>query len=326
MADLISTARDPLLVAALYSNPKHYVDNVGANGAISVNQAFVKAGDPFFIEQQRYGADCIQAGCATKNRAEIARGLLILDWGFARQSGADGSFPGTGDAWHSTSFFIEAAARSIILLHAFDSAGYAGKVAEYRDKTDKAARWLMGMQGPASLAAMQTGIKNNLPYTHRRFLVAAAVGLTASAIGRMVAGASLAEKAAGFAREGLALIAPDGMCPEKGGSDTSYQMVGLTMAARYQMASAAFSPSLASLVRAGLLRGLAWELWRVKPDGTIDTSGDTRTGTEAGRTGATKTVDYKNILEGFVFGAAITGDARFEDAATRVARAHHWIA
>jgi hypothetical protein len=46
---------------------------------------------------------------------------------------------------------------------------------------------------------------------------------------------------------------------------------------------------------------------------------------EAGRSGAAKTVDTKAIVTAFVYGARLTGIHAFDDAAERVSRHVRWI-
>ena len=70
----------------------------------------------WYIEEQRYGTDAILGGIAQQNTTAIARGLKILRWGFEQQQ-SDGSF-NCPDAFHSTSFFVEAAAHACLLLKA----------------------------------------------------------------------------------------------------------------------------------------------------------------------------------------------------------------
>lgn len=79
--------------------------------------------ESFFIEQQRYGADVIETGVILGDEDLVAEGIRMIDWGFERQGG-DGSFPGTGDEVHSSSLFIEAAARAGLALERYKPRAY----------------------------------------------------------------------------------------------------------------------------------------------------------------------------------------------------------
>jgi hypothetical protein len=311
---LLALASDPFLVSVLYGQPKHLGSPGNATGAISVNAQWEKDGvTPWFIEQQRYGVDHVQAGVVLKNEASVETGLRVLNWGFARQ-GPDGDFPGTGDPIHSTSFFVEAAARSALLLQQSGVPAFEAKAKELAPKILAAARWI-------AKADVDPGKrKNNLdPYTHRFYLRAAGLGEAAALTGDK----ALARAAEVYAREGLSKQLPDGTNPEKGGFDVSYQMVGLNYAMCY------YSVCSDAALRRGLKemagKALASALPRVNPDGTVSLEGSTRVGQEKGRSGTTKTLDYKNMLQGLIFADRLIADPRFRDTAQRLAKGAGWL-
>lgn len=76
------------------------------------------------------------------------------------------------------------------------------------------------------------------------------------------------------ARAGAA--GPERVNPEKGGTDTSYHAVGLLFAATYYTLLA--DEPLRAAMRPMADRGLAWLMVRVRPDGTVDQTGNTRIG------------------------------------------------
>lgn len=309
---LLSAMNDSLLRTALYSVPNRLVSQVAASGAVSVNAAWERGeGTQWFIEQQRYCADLVQAGVARKDDDLIKQGLRIMDWGFKHQ-GEDGSFPGTGDPFHSTSFFVEAAARSLLLLKQYDSAKYAETIQINAPKVTTAALWLTHPEVEGR------GKKNNAPYTHRRWILAAALGQA----GALTNNSLLKEKAAEYAREGLSLQREDGVNPEKEGADVSYQAVGLLFAGRYYLTCE--DTDLKARVRQDIRHGLEWESTKIGNDGTVDVEGSTRTAIEQGRTGKTKHVDFKNLVQSLVLGAAITGEPSFHSKAQRVAQGRGW--
>jgi hypothetical protein len=310
---LLATASDPLLIKVLYRVPKRMVSDVAPSGAISVNAEWESgSGGQWFIEQQRYGADLIQAGTSLKDDELIHQGRKILDWGFAHQ-GTDGSFPGTGDAFHSTALFVEAAGRAALLLKQYDPTTYADAISTYTSRVHAAARWLTEPE------VAETGRKHNQPYTHRRWILAAALGQAAALSGDK----KLAAAAEDYAREGLALQTSEGINPEKDGYDVSYQGVGLLQAEHYYLVCP--DPDLQAQIRTMLQKGLRWEMSKMDTDGSLSTEGSTRTGTEEGRSGKAKTVDYRELIQAFSFGAAILGDSQFEEAANRIAIGRKWL-
>jgi len=150
---------------------------IGSDGAIDGNLKWEQGNaSTWYIELQRYGLTLIQDGIEKEHDTDIRQGILILDWGFAHQ-GSDGSFTGTGDAFHSTSIFVEAAAQATALLktykpvtYSYNASYYSGKVSSYTSKLKAAAYWLIRPD------VASTGQSYDQPYTHRRYLLAAALG------------------------------------------------------------------------------------------------------------------------------------------------------
>ncbi|MGN6627180.1 MAG: hypothetical protein ACTHLN_11235 [Tepidisphaeraceae bacterium] len=62
---------------------------------------------------------------------------------------------------------------------------------------------------------------------------------------------------------------------------------------------------------------------RFGDDGIVDRSDSTRS-QEIGRSGKTKTYDYKNAVQAFLMSAAATGDPRWHDLAAKIVHAKHW--
>jgi len=312
--DPLALASDPFLIEVLYKTPDRLGSAGHASGAVSVNAQWEEGtSKEWFIEQQRYGADYVQAGVVMKDDKLVQTGIKVLAWGFAHQ-GPDGDFPGTGDPIHSTSLFVEAAARAAILLKQSKVPAYEQTVKDWTPKIRAAALW---MQKP------EVGQKNREktldPYTHRFYLRAAALGQA----GVLAKDQALIDAAAGFARDGVKRQLPDGTNPEKGGFDVSYQFVGLTFALRYY--SVCGDTGLRNALKTMSEKSLANAITKVGPDGSISTEGSTRTGVEAGRTGKAKTIDYKNIIQALVFGARIDNEPKDREIAQRLAKANGWM-
>src|SRR5258708_39662973 len=149
----------------LYRRPDHVATDSAPSGAestINIHWDQTHAGK-WYIEQQRYGGDAVCAGVAKQDPAAIERGLKILRWGFEQQQ-PDGSF-NCPDTFHSTSFFVEAAAHACLLLKASQYADqYASTLEWMKPRIAKAAHWMI------EPAVEERGKRSNAPYGHRRFL------------------------------------------------------------------------------------------------------------------------------------------------------------
>ena len=309
---LLSGVTDGLLIRALYARPERLVHGMAASGAVGANVTFESGqAGTYYVELQRYGADLVQAGVVRKNDALIRQGWKMLDWGFAKQ-GHDGGFAGTGDPFHSTSFFVEGAARALLLLKQGDGSRFAD-YAHYLPKIKAAAQWLMQ---PTVIARYQY---HNAPYTHRRWLLAAALGETAE----LTNDPAMQEAAKLYARDGLSLQTGAGVNPEKGGGDVNYQCMGILLAERYY--TVCKDAHLRSQIKEMVVRGLNWELGKVEETGAVNAEGSTRVGKEKGRAGTAKNIDYKTITQAFSLGSYVTGDPRYEEAAQRIAVGRKWL-
>jgi hypothetical protein len=294
-----------------YRRPDRVAADTSPDGAISrvnIQWEQVHAGN-WYIEEQRYGADAVCAGIAQHDTAAIERGLKGLRWGFEQQQ-PDGSF-NCPDAFHSTSFFVEAAARACLLLGASEYANqYASAVDEMKPRILRAALWMVqpGIE--------EQGERRNTPYTHRRYLVAAALGEAGVLCGNQ----ALIDHSKSYIREGIALQQPDGVNPEKGGYDCSYQAAGLYYAECYYDLVA--DQEMKSALRPMLEKGFAWLRTRVLPDGRMDVSGNTRVGggQEQGRNAVPKKVNYGIIYRGFYHWSLISDDSVYAQLAEKVAK------
>jgi hypothetical protein len=263
----------------------------------------------WYIEEQRPGSDLIAGGIAANNTEAIDRGLLVLNWGFAQQE-PDGGFD-CPDTFHSTSFFVEAVAHSLLMLQASEySSRYSQTVADMEPKLLLAARWMTNLRNESD------GGKNNRPYTHRRYLVAAALGET----GILAGDASLVARSESYVREGIALQSDSGYNPELGSWDSSYHAKGLVFACRYYTIVA--NEEMKQTLYKMLDKAAKWEASRVHDDGRINTEGNTRVGgkrTEKGRLGKGKTVEVRQVYRAFYYWSVISGDSSYEKLAEKVA-------
>jgi hypothetical protein len=303
---------DPVL-HALYAKPgwgRLDPKKLDPSGAYGGNLADAEGRSrKVFMDEQRYGVDSIEAGIATRDPRAIREAFKLFDWGFA-QAGPDGGFAHTADAFHSTGFFIEAVARSLVLLKETGDPEWREPVARYAPKVLAAAKWLSEPRVAAE------GRKGDRPYVHRRWNMAAALGLAAELSGD----AHLRGEAAKYAEEGIREQDASGFNPERGGYDVNYNAVGIAYAETYLTTLRSPRDSdLAGRVRRMIATSLRWEATKVTASGDVDISGSTRVGHEKNRMGEPKTTGYGPICRAFALGAAITGEREFRDLAERIA-------
>lgn len=294
---LRSMIADPLLVRSLYR--LGVSRDYSSEGAAGTNRSGFQ-----WIEEQRQGAEWIVRGYAQTNSEWVELGWRELDWGLAQQQ-SDGGF-GSKDPFHSTSFFVEALARACLI----DPGGIT------RERTEglaRAAHWLM------SGKAEEKGVPNNRPYTHRRYILAAAFGQAGAVTGE----SRLHQRAERWAGEGLDLQRGDGTNPEKDGYDVGYQMVGVLMALRYLPVCG--NPGLRVRLREMVRRAVQPEIGRMAPDGSIDLQSSTRVGKEHARNGKLKDVPYGEIMQALVYGAHALPSAEWMQPAERIAHLRGWL-
>jgi hypothetical protein len=301
----VLTEYQQILANPLEKSLYHRLANsaMAADGAVGVNARWEQDQAPrWYIEEQRAGEPLILAGLIHHDAAAIDAGIKMFNWGFAHQA-ADGSFHGTGDAFHSTALFVEAVAHASLLLGQSPQAEqYADQVTDWIPKLYEATEWMVRPK------VWTTGVAHDAPYTHRYYLDADALGLTSLLVG---GDAKLMDHAHELLSQGLARQRADGINPERGGNDSSYQAVGLVYAERWAVyfRNDDFTPA----VRAMVERGLPWEESRILPSGAINTEGDTRVGKEPARDGRMKRVDRNMVIDAFASWSSITGEPRWQE-------------
>jgi|HubBroStandDraft_1064217.scaffolds.fasta_scaffold120873_2 hypothetical protein len=311
--DLAFETSDFMRRAAYHDVSKLNEDSSPAGAYGPVNRAWEQNHEaPWYIEEQRVGGDVVVAGIVTNDASTIDRGLRMLEWG-AQQQQPDGSFD-CGDAFHSTSFFIEAAAHALLVMHlsGFDKQ-FASRVDYLTPRIHNAALWMVR---PEVLAA---GKRHNAPFTHRRYAVAAALGET----GVLTHDDALVKTSREFVYDGLSLQDPSGYNPEKGGFDSSYHAVGVYYAERYYAWAA--SDDLKRPLFDMLSRAMAWEASRIAPDGTVMAEGNSRVGDnpEHDRANRTKKLAVGQVFRAFAFWSMISNTPTYLELAVRVATAAH---
>jgi len=294
-----------------YRNVAKLDNDSAPDGAYGpVNRAWdVDHSGNIYIEEQRNGGDLILGGICANNQSAIKRGFTILKWGFDRQR-PDGSFE-TKNPFHSTSFFVEATAHAFLLLQTSPYGGtYSRQIADLKPRLQQAAHWMIQPD------VMDEGMRENQKFTHRRYLVACALGET----GVLCHDRELVRHSEDFCRDGISLQSPEGYNPERGSYDSSYNSLGLVYAEQYYtlVADEDLRPPLFSMLQ----RGVAWQASRVNPDGSENTTGNSRVAgvqTETDRSGTPKHIAVGQIFRCFSYWAQISGDEKYEALAEQVA-------
>jgi hypothetical protein len=299
----ISFEHNPTVVGVLY---RYGQVNEGApSGALGPNVTAPRSA--WYLEEQRGGATDIIDGVFRNQPELISEGLHIFHFGLARQA-ADGSFPGSAWPFHGTAMFLSEAGPSLIVL----------KQSSYASQFDTHLHWDITRMQKAAYAMIRSvhgaGKIDDRTKNHRRFEAALALG----SVGVLAHDKTLRRWSTLYAWQGIHMARPNGVMPEDGGHDSGYQALGMINATRYLELVA--SGSLYKTLYATLQRGEQWEISRVRSDGSINQSGDTRTVgcKETNPAGRCKTVFYAPIFSALARWAAISGDERFTRAAHRV--------
>ncbi len=278
-----------------------------ANGAYGPNIS-----DPassWFLEYQRAGAIDVLDGILRRahDPSLIELGLRIFHFGLARQA-AGGSFPGSAWPFHGTAMFLSEAAPALLAL----------KTSTFAPEFATDLRWDTRRMHRAALFMVRSvggaGKIDDSTKNHRFYEAALALGAT----GLLARDRTLVTWSRRYAWHGIHLEQRDGVMPEDGGHDSGYQALGMVNASRYLELLA--GGRLRQALFAALQRGEAWELSRVRSDGSIDQAGDTRTVgcRDHDPTGSCKTVFYDPIYSALAHWATISGDQRFSRASHQV--------
>jgi hypothetical protein len=278
----------------------------GAYGPLNKLWEKSKTGN-WYIEYQRIGADAIVMGVVQKDTDAIERGIKIINWGFQQQE-KDGSFNHRAN-FHSTAFFVEAVARSILIIEASDyKQKYKNIIEQLKPKLLLSAKWMTKPE------IEKAGIELDSPYTHRYYLNACALGLT----GILLAEPTLINQANKYAIKAISMQNSLGFNPEKGGSDTGYQSLGLIFSARYRTIVADDNLRQQLIVMGD--KATQWLVSKINANGSIDETSNTRTGEsgENGYDGKKKETPLFNIFRGISYWGQILSNDVYVKSAEKV--------
>ncbi|MCA9200114.1 MAG: hypothetical protein KDA87_21395, partial [Planctomycetales bacterium] len=239
----------------------------------------------------------------------IRQGMLIESWGLKQQA-ADGSFPKTGDAVHSTSLFLEATGRAILLARAYQHPQLQQIEQHWSPRMIKMAEWIN--QPEVSEPKRDVNLE---PFTHRYFLR----GLGLLLASRVARNEQFDQQAIEFVRQGLQQQQADGTLPERNGFDLSYQSLGMNYAGRF------YFWTNDKEVQTQIANMLSQSLPII--DDHIDDAGivrldDSSRSNETSRSGKAKRFDYFNAVQAYLLAERITSQKRYREIAELLASAY----
>jgi hypothetical protein len=257
----------------LLADGRKFAEKLGADGTFPDTVDGPKGA--LAVESLRRAYYVVAAGLISKDADRddlLDRGIKAFEYGFS-QAGPDGSFPnergGTKkkqNSLHPKSEFIEASARTILLLQQSDLApAYDRRVKALVPQLRKSALWLANSQDTVAFFGRA---KN----TNQLMFVAS--GLQQAGV--VTGDRQLTDRARELMETILKRQTADGAFPEKGGYDTNYQTVSLELLARYAHAlpQSPWRDQVMTALRKGSDRFLA----SVDPQtGVISDAANTRT-------------------------------------------------
>lgn len=262
---------------------------IAEDGVVGSNNAAWQAGTraDYYIEAQRIGYQVVLGGLASGDLALVDRGLRAIEWGYRPDvmgPASDWSFNrdfGTilGHAAHPRTMFGAASVETVLaimedprIVNGTADLLYA-RTYVLGDAIEQAARAYVA-SGDA--LAFRTGCANSSQLVFQATWMQGVYCLTDDATFRVEAKETI--------RAMMALQRPDGAFGEKigpdgqRGFDTSYCVQTLRELVAYEeMLPGSGEGTWRTQVRDYITRGANWLLGRIGPDGSIDTTGNSRT-------------------------------------------------
>ena len=284
---------------------------IAESGASGTNIAF-ESGQPgalnrFDVADQRHCWQAVARGIAEDDTRYIERGLKAIDYAFAHQETA-GNF---GESrWFETMGFLESAVRSYALIeHSNYTDDYLPEVKKHLEGLEVATAWLV--------AARDEEYKAEWEKAPDYLNVVAATAVTFGLMGRIAENDEWVLLGREFIEMIIANQWENGVFPEAGGYDTSYQAVTLWHLMIYLLYS--LDQELNERLRRSVELGWQWELSRISSEGEVLTDGNARTGPdgEVWR-GRRKEINYPEVLMSLVYWSYVSDNEDIRALADKV--------
>jgi hypothetical protein len=265
---VLEIINDPMAVAVLADmvSPGTIAPN-GASGS-NIDYERGEPGSRFDVADQRHCWQAVARGVAEDNTYYIERGFLAIDYAFAYQEAA-GNFGESG--WFETMGFLEAALRSHALME--ESRYQEASIPElekHLDGMEAGIEWLV--------ETMDEEFSDHWEQAPDYLNVVAGTAVTFHLMGLRSGNDDWTRMGEEFIELCLANQWENGVFPEAGGYDSSYQAVTLWHLMIYLLHCRDLEVD--TQLRQALELGWEWELSRIAPDGEVVTDGNTRTGPE----------------------------------------------
>ena len=288
--------------------------------------------DSWSIGQQTFTVDLIELGVHRRDRSLIDMGVVGVDWGAAvpiNDAGVhelyrdcDGTTVPDFGGTHHTTQWLESMGRAVYLLAASEYAGdLRTKIDSYIDRIEVIAGRLVR---PDSWQEWVSNIKdeNGHDFTHRTFMMAAALGLASTLTDSTGNAAMWADTAARIVKRGIGNQEKNGVNPERGGYDVLYQMYGVWLGEIYHSTLSQNSDVKVEL-ETSIDRAIDWMTGRVDGQtGQIVIGDSTRICAEtnwwSGR--RAESHDVAETVRAFLLWAHVRADTRLVDQAALVDR------
>jgi hypothetical protein len=304
---VLEIIKDPLAMTVLSDMVSP--GTIAANGASGSNIDYER-GEPdsrFDVADQRHCWQAIARGVAEDNTYYIERGFKAMDYAFAYQETA-GNFGESG--WFETMGFLESVLRSHALME--DSKYGDASLPELEKNLD-------GMEAGVEWLAetMDEEFSDHWEQAPDYLNVVAGTAVTFQLMGLRAGNDDWSQMAREFVELSLSNQWENGVFPEAGGYDSSYQAVTLWHLMIYLLYSG--DVEVNTQIRQALELGWEWELSRIAPDGEVITDGNTRTGPEGEIwRGERKQVNYPEVMMSLIYWSYVSGDEEILDLAETV--------
>lgn len=225
----------------------------------------------WYIELNSYGLMPFVTGVLQKDAQKAAYGLRIFEFALSQQL-PDGSFPEKSDLHHSSAFFFETLGRLLILARQAPFSQYIS--------SETLAFFEQGLRRGVAWFAPNPEFQADCDMNHRFFLNAAVVlGAQKALPEGSVSHASL-QCAYDWLEQGIRNQWENGVSPEHNGFDTNYQSLAITFALTSLMTDM-LPPALSLKTTSFVENAVRWLEGRIRPDGTINSDGNTRMGMDS---------------------------------------------
>jgi hypothetical protein len=259
----------------------------GHDGVPSATRDFLACKvDRWSMGNQIFTVDAIAVGNAVHAPSLVARGVEGLDWGVRQHLGRDGVYTLTRSCdgrtvadfggTHHTTQWLSALGEAVYQLRASPYAGdFTARIRVYVAEMQAIARRLVQRDNWRVWTQRWLRDDQGHLFTHKTYMMAAALGLTASVTDVGAEATRWATTAERIARKGMSAQHADGVNPERGGYDVAYQTYGAWLAELYYttLGPGHFKDALADRID----HALAWESSRVDDrTGQVRIAGSTR--------------------------------------------------